>query len=319
MKRILVTGGAGYVGSHACKAFARAGYEVFTFDNLSRGWREAVKFGPLIEGDLLDPAALDRAMAEAEPDIVAHFAAFAYVGESMAEPATYYRNNVAGSLNLLDAMGRHGVDRLIFSSSCATYGVPDALPIDEETPQRPINPYGASKLMVERMIADHAAAYGLSAVSLRYFNAAGLDPEGELFERHEPETHVIPLAIEAARAGRAFTVNGTDFPTPDGTAIRDFIHVTDLADAHVRAAAYCETHPAAVALNLGTGTGTSVAQIVAAVSSATARTIDVDSGPRRPGDPAELVASPRRAREALGWEPQLSDIDTIVRTALLGS
>lgn len=319
MKRILVTGGAGYVGSHACKAFARAGYEVFTFDNLSRGWREAVKFGPLIEGDLLDPAALDRAMAEAEPDIVAHFAAFAYVGESMAEPAMYYRNNVAGSLNLLDAMGRHGVDRLIFSSSCATYGVPDALPINEETPQRPINPYGASKLMVERMIADHAAAYGLSAVSLRYFNAAGLDPEGELFERHEPETHVIPLAIEAARAGRAFTVNGTDFPTPDGTAIRDFIHVTDLADAHVRAAAYCETHPAAVALNLGTGTGTSVAQIVAAVSSATGRTIDVDSGPRRPGDPAELVASPRRAREALGWEPQLSDIDTIVRTALLGS
>lgn len=315
MKRVLVTGGAGYVGSHACKAFARAGWEVFTFDNLSRGWREAVQWGPLIEGDLLDPAALDRAMGQADPDIVAHFAAFAYVGESMAEPAMYYRNNVGGSLNLLDAMGRAGVGRLIFSSSCATYGVPAALPIDEETEQRPINPYGATKLMVERMIGDHAAAYGLSAVSLRYFNAAGLDPEGELFERHEPETHVIPLAIEAARRGTTFTINGRDFATPDGTAVRDFIHVSDLAEAHVLAADFCASHPAAVALNLGTGQGTSVAQIVSAVERETGRTIAVQDGPRRPGDPAELVASPARARTALGWSPQYSDLATIVRSA----
>jgi UDP-arabinose 4-epimerase len=313
--RVLVTGGAGYVGSHACKAFARAGWDVFTFDNLSRGWREAVKWGPLIQGDLNDPPALDAAMEQAQPDLVVHFAALAYVGESMAEPAIYYRNNVAGSLCLLDAMGRAGVGRLIFSSSCATYGIPPSLPISEETEQRPINPYGATKLMVERMIADHAAAYGLSAVSLRYFNAAGLDPDGELFERHEPETHVIPLAIAAARGGTPFTVNGRDFATPDGTAVRDFIHVSDLAEAHVLAADYCARLPVAIALNLGTGQGTSVAQIVAAVEAETGRKIDVHEGPRRPGDPAELVASAERARTAFGWTPRYSDIATIVRTA----
>lgn len=316
MPRVLVIGGAGYVGSHACKAFAGAGWDVTVFDDLSRGWREAVRWGPLIEGDLLDRAALDAALAAVRPDIVAHFAALAYVGESVTDPALYYRVNSMGTLTLLDAMRAAGTKALIFSSTCASYGDPVRLPIDETHPQSPVNPYGWSKLMVERMIADHAAAYGLSAISLRYFNAAGTDPDGEIGERHEPETHLIPLAIEAALTGRPFAINGTDFDTADGTAVRDFIHVSDLADAHVLAAERCLAAPGARAYNLGTGSGHSVRDILDAVARHTGRPIDARPAPRRPGDPAVLVADPRAAGEALGWAPTRSSLDTIIATAL---
>lgn len=316
MPRVLVIGGAGYVGCHACKAFAGAGWDVTVFDDLSRGWHDAVRWGPLIEGDLLDRAALDAALAAVRPDIVAHFAALAYVGESVADPALYYRVNGMGTLNLLDAMRAAGTNALIFSSTCASYGDPVRLPIDEAHPQSPVNPYGWSKLLVERMIADHAAAYGLSAISLRYFNAAGADPDGEIGERHEPETHLIPLAIEAALTGGPFAINGTDFATPDGTAVRDFVHVSDLADAHVLAADRCLAAPGARAYNLGTGSGHSVRDVLHAVSRHTGRPIDARPAPRRPGDPAELVADPRAAVEALGWAPKHSSLDTIIATAV---
>lgn len=316
MPRALVIGGAGYVGSHACKAFAAAGWDVTVFDNLSRGWRDAVRWGPLIEGDLLDERCIAGALGEVRPDIVVHFAALAYVGESVADPAPYYRINSVGTLNLLDAMRASGTQALIFSSTCATYGDPLRLPIDEGHPQAPVNPYGWSKLLVERMIADHAAAYGLSAVSLRYFNAAGADPDGEIGERHDPETHLIPLAIEAALAGRRFDINGADFATPDGTAIRDFVHVCDLADAHVLAAARCLQRGGAAAFNLGTGIGTSVREVLAAVERQAGRPIDVHVGARRVGDPAELVADARAARQALDWVPRRSSLDEIVADAL---
>src|SRR5215213_5978338 len=226
MKTVIVTGGAGYIGSHCCKAFAQGGWSVVTFDNLSRGWREAVKWGPLFEGDISDAASIGAALRRYRPDVVAHFAAYAYVGESVQHPALYYRNNSFGSLVLFEEMLRAGIDKIIFSSTCASYGVPVYSPIDEEHPQSPVNPYGWSKLFVERMLTDLSAGHGLSAVVLRYFNAAGCDSEGEIGEWHQPETHAIPLAIEAAiRLGRIFTVNGTDFDTRDGTAIRDYIHV----------------------------------------------------------------------------------------------
>jgi len=316
MKRILVTGGAGYVGSHACKAFREAGWDVTVFDNLSRGWREAVRWGDLIEGDLLDPAAIAGAIGAVRPDIVAHFAALAYVGESVERPELYYRVNVAGSLNLLDAMRAADVRRLIFSSTCASYGEPEALPIDESHPQAPINPYGWSKLMVERMIADAARAHGLGAVVLRYFNAAGADPEGLIGERHEPETHLIPLALHAALGGAPIGVFGGDFPTRDGTAIRDYIHVSDLADAHVLAADHALPGQGVSVFNLGTGRGTSVAEIIAEVARQIGRPVPTRQAPRRAGDPAALVADGGRARAELGWRPSRSDLQTIVATAL---
>lgn len=316
-KTILVTGGAGYVGSHCCKAFAEAGWNVVVFDNLSRGWRESVRWGPLIEGDILDQAAIGAALAEHGPDLVAHFAAFAYVGESVEQPAIYYRNNSVGTLNLLDAMRAHGVERLIFSSTCASYGVPERLPIDETHPQSPINPYGWSKFIIERMLEDYGAAYGFSSVSLRYFNAAGCDPDGEIGERHEPETHAVPLAIEAAlKPERRFTVLGSDFATRDGSAIRDYIHVGDLARAHVLAGEKLMRERGVHVYNLGTGVGTTVLELVEAVKRAAPSAPKVDLGPRRPGDPPVLVASFEKARNELGWEPRQSDIDHIVRTAL---
>jgi UDP-arabinose 4-epimerase len=314
--RVLVTGGAGYIGSHSCKAFAREGWEVWTLDNLSRGWRDAVRWGPLIEADLTNREATMAALREAAPDLVVHFAALAYVEESVRDPAAYYRTNVAGTQNLLDAMRMAGCDRLVFSSTCASYGVPDRLPIDEGHAQAPINPYGRSKLIVEQMIADYAAAYGLSAVFLRYFNAAGGDPEGEIGERHEPETHLIPLAIGASLGKTPFTVNGTDFPTRDGTALRDFIHVTDLASAHVLAAQHRLAAGETRAFNLGTGRGATVREVIAAVERHTGRPITVTEGPRRPGDPAELVADCRRAEAELGFVPRHSSIDEIVGTEL---
>jgi len=317
MKTVLVTGGAGYVGSHCCKAFAAAGWRVVVFDNLSRGWRDAVRWGPLIEGDLLDRDAIRAALSATKPDIVAHFAAVAYVGESVEDPGLYYRNNSVGTLNLLDAMRETGVGALLFSSTCATYGIPHQLPIDESHPQSPINPYGWSKFIIERMLEDFGRAHDLRSVSLRYFNAAGCDPEGEIGERHEPETHAIPLAIEAAlRPDAPFTVMGTDFDTRDGSAVRDYIHVADLAQAHLLAGEFLLKNPGAHIFNLGTGVGTSVLELLAAVETAVGNPPQVIRGPRRVGDPAALVASFDKAREQLGWTPRHSSIDEIVRTAV---
>ncbi|MEM0986270.1 MAG: UDP-glucose 4-epimerase GalE [Pseudomonadota bacterium] len=316
MKTVLVTGGAGYVGSHCCKAFAQAGWKVVVFDNLARGWRDLVKWGDLIVGDLLDPSALDRAFAAVKPDAVAHFAAYAYVGESVTDPGLYYRNNTAGSMNLLDAMVKHDVGQLIFSSTCATYGIPETVPMTETLPQSPINPYGWSKLFVERLLDDFGHAHGLRSVKLRYFNAAGADPDGETGERHEPETHLIPLAIRGMMEdGFELTIFGDDFDTRDGTCVRDYIHVADLADAHARALKYLSEGGASNVFNLGTGTGTTVQEIVEAVERVSGRKVSKSVGPRREGDPPALLASSEKAKRVLGWEPTHSDVDTIISTA----
>jgi UDP-arabinose 4-epimerase len=317
MRTVLVTGGAGYVGSHCCKAFARAGWRVVAYDNLSRGWKDAVRWGPLVVADVGDTPVLVATLRDVQPDLVAHFAAFAYVGESVAHPDIYYRNNSMGTLSLLDAMREAGCRHLIFSSTCASYGVPDHVPITEDQPQRPINPYGWSKFIIERMLEDYGRAYGLHSVALRYFNAAGCDPEGAIGERHEPETHAIPLAIAAA-LGTAppFHVFGTDFDTPDGTAIRDYIHVEDLARAHLLAGEMLLRQGGVHAYNLGTGTGTSVREILDAVSAGAGRPTPFVDSPRRAGDPPILVASATKARRELGWVPECSDLATIVRTAL---
>jgi UDP-arabinose 4-epimerase len=315
-RTILVTGGAGYAGSHCCKAFAQAGWRVVTFDNLSRGHAAAVKWGPLVKGDILDAAALDAAFAEYKPDLVGHFAAFAYVEESVRQPELYYRNNCIGSFTLLDRMRAAGISKLLFSSTCATYGVPDHVPIGEAHRQWPINPYGWSKLVVERMLADYAPAYGLDSVALRYFNAAGCDVDGEIGECHEPETHAIPLAIAGALcADRPFTVFGTDFDTRDGSAVRDYIHVADLARAHVLAGEWIMDQSGFHPFNLGTGRGTTVLEIARAVAGACGSERPVLAGPRREGDPPVLIADAGKARRELGWQAEMSDIETIVRTA----
>ncbi|WP_349962646.1 UDP-glucose 4-epimerase GalE [Rhizobium sp. ZPR3] len=317
MRTVLVTGGAGYIGSHCCKAFAEAGWSVVTYDNLSRGWRDAVKWGPLVEGDIADAETVAATLRQYRPDVVAHFAAYAYVGESVEFPALYYRNNTFGTLVLIEEMLKAGVDRLIFSSTCASYGIPTRTPIDETHPQWPINPYGWSKFMIERMVEDFSRARGLNAVMLRYFNAAGCDPDGEIGERHEPETHVVPLAIEAAiRSGRTFTINGTDFDTRDGTAIRDYIHVSDLAQAHVFGGEKLLRDEGVHVYNLGTGNGTTVRELVDAVSRVSARSLPVAYGPRRAGDPPALVAAADKAERELGWVPRNSSIDRIIETAL---
>lgn len=317
MRTVLVTGGAGYIGSHCCKAFAQAGWSVVTYDNLSRGWRDAVKWGPLVEGDISDAATVAATVRQYRPDVVAHFAAYAYVGESVERPELYYRNNSFGTLVLLEEMLKAGIDKLIFSSTCASYGIPVRSPIDEDHPQSPINPYGWSKLFIERMVSDLSAAHGFNAVVLRYFNAAGCDPDGEIGEQHEPETHVIPLAIEAAiKPGRVFTVNGSDFDTRDGTAIRDYIHIADLARAHVLAGEKLLHDGGVQIYNLGTGTGTTVKELVEAVSRISGARLPVNYGPRRPGDPPALVAAAEKAKRELGWAPAQSDIDTIVETAV---
>ncbi len=316
MKTILVTGGAGYVGSHCCKAFANEGWRVVVFDNLFRGWRDMVKWGPLIEGDILDRSALDAAFAQAKPDVVAHFAALTYVGESVSDPGLYYRNNSFGAFNLLEAMRAAGVNKLIFSSTAATYGVPHQTPMPEEHPQLPINPYGWSKLFVERLMADYAAAYDLRYAALRYFNAAGADADGEVGERHEPETHVIPLAARGAlRDDYEFTIFGDDFDTRDGTCVRDYVHVSDLGRAHAAAADYLLGGGAAMAFNLGTGHGTTVKEIADAIETVSGRPLPRRIGPRRAGDPPVLVASNARAKAVLGWTPTQSSIDEIVQSA----
>jgi UDP-arabinose 4-epimerase len=314
---VLVTGGAGYIGSHACKALARAGYRPVTYDNLSRGSRAAVRWGPLVEGDVGDRTRIIAALQQYEISAVMHFAAFAYVGESVADPALYYRNNVDGTLSLLDAMREAAVGAIVFSSTCATYGVPDAMPIREAAPQRPVNPYGETKLAIERALHWYGEAYGLRHAALRYFNAAGADPDGEIGEEHDPETHLIPLVVQAVLGkGPPIRIFGTDYPTPDGTAVRDYIHVQDLAEAHVRALQYLLAGGTSRAMNLGTGQGHSVREVIAAVERAAGRPVPRQEAPRRAGDPPVLVADPSLAAETLGWHAQLSDLDTIIRTAL---
>jgi UDP-glucose-4-epimerase GalE len=315
-KAILVTGGAGYIGSHACKALDRAGYLPIAYDNLVYGHREAVRWGPLVEADLADGAGLAETIRRFDVTAVMHFAAFAYVGESVVRPDLYFRNNVANSLTLLETMRAVGLRRIVFSSTCATYGTPDRVPIAETAPQRPVNPYGESKLMVERMLHWYGIAHGFSHASLRYFNAAGADPDGETGEDHQPETHLIPLVLEAAQGRRAqIDIFGTDYPTPDGTAIRDFIHVQDLADAHVAALDRLLAGEANLILNLGTGRGHSVREVIAAAERVTGRRIARRETARREGDPPALVADASRARQLLGWTPLLSDLDTILKTA----
>jgi UDP-arabinose 4-epimerase len=314
---ILVTGGAGYIGAHACKALARVGYLPVVYDNLSRGHRAAVRWGPMVEGDIADRERLRAAFAEHRIAAVMHFAAYAYVGESVGDPALYYRNNLCGSLALLDAMREAGVGEIVFSSTCATYGNPDSVPIRETAPQRPVNPYGETKLAIERALHWYGQAYGIRSVALRYFNAAGADPEGEIGEDHEPETHLVPLLLQAALGRRpAIEVYGTDYPTPDGTAIRDYVHVDDLAAAHLSALERLRGGGAGIALNLGTGRGHSVREVIAAAKAVSGRNVPARDAPRRPGDPPVLVADPSLAYETLGWRARHSGIESIIATAL---
>ena len=314
-RTVFVTGGAGYVGSHCAKAFAAAGWQVVTYDNLSRGHRDLVKWGRLIEGDILDTPYLTECLIETKPDAIAHFAAFAYVAESMRDPGLYYRNNVSGTLSLLEAARVADVSQMLFSSSCATYGISDQL-ITEQTPQNPINPYGETKKICEQMIRDYGNAHGLRSVILRYFNAAGCDPDGETGERHDPEPHVIPLAIRGAMDGTfTFNILGNDYDTPDGTCVRDYVHVSDLADAHARALTYLQDGGASDVFNLGTGQGHSVLELADAVARTAGKPVPRVFADRRPGDPPRLVASAEKAREILGWEPTHSDLDTILTSA----
>jgi UDP-arabinose 4-epimerase len=313
---VLVTGGAGYVGSHVCKALQRAGYRPIVYDNLCAGHEWAAKWGPLELGDIQDRARLDEIINKYHPKAVMHFAAFAYIGESVTDPGKYYRNNVTGSLTLLETMRDHKIERIVFSSTCATYGVPENIPIGEDAPQRPINPYGASKLMVERMIEDFGSAYGLRSVALRYFNAAGADPEGDIGEDHDPETHLIPLVLDVASRRRPnVTVFGSDYPTPDGTCVRDYIHVADLADAHVKSLQALEGGLRSGAYNLGIERGFSVREVVDTACRVTDREIPVVLGKRRTGDPAALVSNAVKARNDLGWRPKIVDLTEIIRTA----
>lgn len=315
MKHILVCGGAGYIGAHMAKWLAAAGYRATVFDNLSTGHREAVRWGELIDGDMLDAEALRRAFKGRRFDAVMHFCAFSLVGESVKDPHAYYRNNVGGSLNLIGAMREAGVDKLVFSSTAAVYGMPEQSPIDELQPIRPINPYGASKMMVERMLADAAAAYGLRSVSLRYFNAAGADPSGEIGESHHPETHLIPNVLKAALEGGTVNIFGDDYPTSDGTCVRDYVHINDLALGHMLALERMERQPGAHCFNLGSDTGFSVKQVVEAARRITGKEITCKIGPRRAGDPPTLVASSAAARRELGWKPAYPGVDSIIETA----
>jgi UDP-arabinose 4-epimerase len=313
---VLVTGGAGYIGSHTAKALSKAGFEPVVLDNLSRGYRDAVRWGPFLKADVEDKAALRRAFREYSIDAVLHFAAFAYVGESMRDPGRYFQNNVTGTLNLLEAMREEGVTKIVFSSTCATYGDPQQIPISETCPQKPVNPYGESKLMVERLLYWYSGIHGFATVALRYFNAAGADTEGELGEHHEPETHLIPLALAAASGSiGGLDIYGSDYPTPDGTAVRDYLHVDDLAEAHVAALRYLQAGGASDAFNLGTGAGHSVRNVVKMVEQVTRQKVPVRECPRRSGDPASLIAEASKAAGVLGWRPQCSSLEEMIRTA----
>jgi UDP-glucose 4-epimerase len=316
---ILVTGGAGYIGSHAVLALKQAGYRVVILDNLVYGHQDLVEKVlqvELIVGDTSDRPLLDRLFAAHQIDAVMHFAAYAYVGESVEEPAKYYRNNVVGTLTLLEAMLAAGVKKFVFSSTCATYGVPKTVPIPEDHPQEPINPYGATKLMVERILADFDPAYDFKSVCFRYFNAAGADPQGLLGEDHSPETHLIPLVLMAALGKRdAVSIYGTDYPTPDGTCIRDYIHVTDLAEAHILGLEYLLKGGDTTIFNLGNGNGFSVKEVIDTAREITGKEIKAVETDRRPGDPPMLVGSSDRARQILGWNPQYADLRAIITHA----
>jgi UDP-glucose-4-epimerase GalE len=315
-RHVLVTGGAGYIGSHTCKALAKAGFLPVTLDNLIYGHEWAVKWGPLVKGNIQDKTVLDDLFVTFHPVAVLHFAAYAYVGESITHPGKYYDNNVVGTLALLEAMHKHGCRQLVFSSTCATYGVPEMLPITEETPQKPINPYGKSKWMIEQILEDFQRAYGLEYIALRYFNAAGADPENEIGEDHDPEPHLLPLIIKSALDQKSHVeIYGTDYPTPDGTAIRDYIHVADLAEAHVFALDYLLNGGTSVALNLGTGMGYSVREMIQAVEKVGGVTVAAKEMPRRPGDPPSLVAEPSKAKKLLGWQARFPDVHDAVNTA----
>jgi UDP-arabinose 4-epimerase len=313
---VLVTGGAGYIGSHTAKLLSSRGFAPIVYDNLTTGHQSSVRWGPLVHGDILDTDRLAEIIAEYEPKAVIHFAAAAYVDESVEDPSRYYRNNVIGTQSLLEACRRTKVAEIIFSSSCATYGVPPILPITETTPQNPINPYGRTKLIAEQMLQDYAAAYGMRYVVLRYFNACGADPDGELGEWHDPETHLIPRALLAA-AGRIshLPIFGNDYDTQDGTCVRDYIHVSDLARAHVLALDYLDKGGENLAVNLGTGRGSSIRQILETISRITERDVPIKLHSRRPSDPPSLYADPIFAQQALGFSAKYSDLETIVRTA----
>lgn len=316
---VLVTGGAGYIGSHAVLALRQAGYEVVVLDNLVYGHRELVEQilkVELVEGDTSDRALLDQLFATHQIAAVMHFAAYAYVGESVTEPAKYYQNNVVGTLTLLEAMRAAGIDKFVFSSTCATYGVPQTVPIPEDHPQHPINPYGMTKLMVEHILQDFDKAYSLRSVRFRYFNAAGADPEGRLGEDHNPETHLIPLVLMTALGQReSVSIFGTDYPTPDGTCIRDYIHVTDLAEAHILGLEYLLKGGETTVFNLGNGNGFSVKEVIETARQITGQEIKAIACPRRPGDPPALVGGSDRARQILGWNPQYADLPQILSHA----
>lgn len=314
--RVLVTGGAGYIGSHACKALARAGYVPVTFDSLVTGWRDAVKFGPFVQGNLADRAAIDAALAEHRPVAVMHFAALSQVGEAMRDPGLYWRANVLSSLNLIEAMVAAGVSRMVFSSTCATYGDQDGVVLDENSPQAPLNAYGASKRAIEEMLRDFHASAGLESVIFRYFNVAGADPDGEVGEFHRPETHLIPLILDAVDGRRdALTIHGTDYPTPDGTCIRDYVHVSDLVDAHVLGLDWLRAGRGNAVFCLGTGTGFSVREVVAETRHVTNRPVPMVDGPRRGGDAVSLVCGSERAMRDLGWRPDRSTMRQMIGDA----
>ncbi len=313
--KVLVTGGAGYIGSHTCKHLAAHGHEVIVLDSLARGHRRAVRWGSLEEVDLLDLAAVQEVLRRHQPDAVLHFAAYALVSESVRLPEVYYRNNFVGSLNLLEAMQKTGVGYLVFSSTCAVYGVPEG-ELHEDHPKAPVNSYGMSKWMTEQAIADFRQAHGLQACALRYFNASGCDPDGEVGEVHDPETHLIPCIFNALLANRPVQLYGTDYPTPDGTCVRDYVHVLDLASAHRLALERLTAGtPLRPAYNLGTGRGHSVREVIAVVEKVTGRPVEIEICPRRPGDPPALVATAEKAQAELGWRPQWTDLEQTVASA----
>lgn len=315
-RHVLVTGGAGYIGSHACKVLARAGYVPVTYDSLVTGWRKAVKFGPFEQGDLMDRARLDEVFARWKPLAVMHFAALSLVGEAMEQPGKYWRGNVSASLNLIEAAVAAGCLDFVFSSTCATYGEPDGVTLDEDTPQAPINPYGASKRAIEEMLRDFGRAHGLRVVIFRYFNVAGADPDAEVGEDHRPETHLIPLMLDAIEGKRpALTLHGTDYPTPDGTPIRDYVHVMDLAEAHVAGLQWLEAGKGSRVFCLGTGSGFSVREVIDQARAVTNRAVPVIEGPRRAGDAVRLVSGSERARAELGWEPLRSTMRQMIADA----
>ncbi len=313
--RILVIGGAGYIGSHAVRLFLSRGHDTWVYDNLSVGHRGAVPAERLIVGDLAEGPRLDQLLVEKRIEAIVHYAAYSLVGESVKQPAKYYQNNLVNTLNLLDAMRRHGIGRFVFSSTCATYGIPAVVPITEETPQRPINPYGNTKLAVEMALGDFSAAYGWGYAALRYFNASGAAADGSIGEDHDPETHLIPIVIQAVMGQRPHVeVFGTDYATPDGTCVRDYIHVDDLAEAHLLALEALVPGKA-LKLNLGTGRGYSVREVISCVEEVTGKKVPVKEGPRRPGDPPALVAAGEKGQKELGWRPRYTDLRATVETA----